>query len=92
VVYMVEGTAEHACGPDQPKEGPLVSLVEHLVGVTREEPAHRNYDRDRRQTPHTGARGWMEGGKNNRSELVGSVRWMRRWICHLKNVGDWCVV
>jgi hypothetical protein len=33
--------------PINPKEGPLDSLVEHLVGVTREEPAHWNYDRDR---------------------------------------------
>jgi hypothetical protein len=57
----VEGAAEHDCGPDQPKEGPLGSLVKHLASVTGEEPAHRNYDRDQRQTVQTETQGWRQG-------------------------------
>jgi hypothetical protein len=57
----VEGAAEHDCGPDQPKEGPLGSLVKHLAGVTGEEPAHRNYDRDQRQMVQTETQGWRQG-------------------------------
>jgi len=43
---LVEGAIEIVCGPNQPKEGPLDSLVEHLASVTQEEPIHQNYDHD----------------------------------------------
>jgi hypothetical protein len=65
---MVEGTVRIDCGPDQPKEGPLDSQVEHLVGVTGEEPAHRNYDCDLRKLTYSSPE---TDGKWKEMDLVG---------------------
>ena len=83
----MEGVVGLVHGPGQPKEGPLGSLVEHLAGVTREEPAHRNYDRDlRKLTQQQPRHGWKVKGVVDRRVVELEDGWMRR-IRHLILVG-----
>jgi hypothetical protein len=78
LVGLVEGAIEIISGPNQPKEGPLDSLVKQLAGVTREEPAHQIMIAIDTNRPNRNPR-MVEGWRSSGSMRIGDGK-ERRWL------------